>query len=42
MLYIININGNNVTKALYLKATFQVDPYEKKTFRIVVLIVAKY
>ena len=42
MFYIININVNNVTKALHLQATFQVDPYEKKTFRIVVLIVAKH
>ena len=42
MFYIININVNNVRKALHLQATFQVDPYEKKTFRIVILIVAKH
>ena len=42
MFYIININVNNLTKALQLQATFQADLYEKKTFRIEVLIVAKH
>ena len=42
MLYIVNANVNNVTKALHLQAIFQVDPHGKKTLRIVVPIVAKH
>ena len=28
--------------SLHLQATFLVDPYEKKTFRVVALIIAKH
>ena len=42
MFNVINKNVHNVTKALHLQATFEVNPYEKKNYRFVGSIVAKH